>query len=114
MFTASMKFDLGENVHAMRDMVHRWAQERLKPMAARIDRDNLFPHELWAEMGTLGLLGVIVPEADGGAGLGYLAHVVATEENARASASMALSYGVHSNLCVNQISLNGTAAQKAR
>ena len=114
MFTASMSFDLGEDVAALREMVHRWAQERLGPMAAGIDRDNLFPPELWREMGALGLLGVTVEEADGGAGMGYLAHCVAIEEIARASASVALSYGAHSNLCVNQIRLNGTAAQKAR
>ncbi len=114
MFTASMRFDLGEDVEALREMVHRWAQERVKPRAAEIDRDNVFPAALWAEMGELGLLGITVPEDEGGAGLGYLAHVVAVEEIARASASVALSYGAHSNLCVNQIALNGTAAQKAR
>ncbi len=114
MFTASMPFDLGEDVAALREMVQRWAQERLGPMAAGIDRDNLFPPELWREMGALGLLGITVEEADGGAGMGYLAHCVAIEEIARASASVALSFGAHSNLCVNQIRLNGTAAQKAR
>ncbi len=114
MFTASMPFDLGEDVAALREMVQRWAQERLGPMAAAIDRDNLFPPELWREMGALGLLGITVEEADGGAGMGYLAHCVAIEEIARASASVALSFGAHSNLCVNQIRLNGTAAQKAR
>ncbi|WP_343082042.1 isovaleryl-CoA dehydrogenase [Ostreiculturibacter nitratireducens] len=114
MFTASMRFDLGEDVEALRDHVHRWAQERLKPLAAGIDRDNVFPHELWREMGDLGLLGITVPEGLGGAGMGYLAHVVATEEIARASASVSLSYGAHSNLCVNQIKLNGNDAQKAK
>ena len=113
MFTASMTFDLGEDVNALRDMVHGWAQSRLKPLAAEIDSSNAFPPALWREMGDLGLLGVTVPEADGGAGMGYLAHVVAVEEVARASASVSLSYGAHSNLCVNQINLNGTAAQKA-
>ena len=113
MFTHSMTFDLGEDVNALRDMVHRWAQDRVKPMAAQIDADNVFPADLWTEMGDLGLLGITVPEADGGAGMGYLAHTVAIEEVARASASVSLSYGVHSNLCVNQINLNGTAAQKA-
>ncbi len=83
-------------------------------MAAEIDRSNVFPAELWREMGDLGILGITVPEADGGAGMGYLAHCVAVEEIARASASVALSYGAHSNLCVNQIALNGTAEQKAR
>ncbi len=114
MFQASMSFDLGEDVAALRDMVHRWAQDRLAPMAADIDRNNLFPEELWGEMGELGLLGITVPEEDGGAGMGYLAHVVAVEEVARASASVSLSYGAHSNLCVNQIALNGTTEQKAQ
>ncbi|MEM8949786.1 MAG: acyl-CoA dehydrogenase family protein, partial [Pseudomonadota bacterium] len=113
MFTASMNFDLGDEVNALREMVHRWAQERVKPMAKEIDEKNAFPHELWKEMGELGLLGITVPEADGGAGMGYLAHTVATEEIARASASVSLSYGAHSNLCVNQIKLNGTPKQKA-
>jgi isovaleryl-CoA dehydrogenase len=112
MFNASMKFDLGDEVNALRDMVHRWAQERVRPMASEIDRDNEFPPELWAEMGGLGLLGITVPEEYGGAGMGYLAHVVAVEEIARASASVSLSYGAHSNLCINQIKLNGTEAQK--
>ena len=112
MFAASMKFDLGEDVDALREAVHRWAQERLKPMAAEIDSSNQFPAELWREMGDLGLLGVTVDEKWGGAGLGYLAHVVAVEEIARASASVSLSYGAHSNLCVNQIRLNGTEAQR--
>jgi len=114
MFAASMSFDLGEDVAALREMVHRWAQERVKPMAAAIDRDNSFPAELWREMGDLGLLGITVPEDYGGAGMGYLAHVVATEEIARASASVSLSYGAHSNLCVNQIKLNGSEAQKRK
>jgi isovaleryl-CoA dehydrogenase len=114
MYTGSMRFDLGEDVAALQAMVHRWAQERVKPMAAAIDAGNLFPAELWREMGDLGLLGITVPEAEGGAGMGYLAHVIAVEEIARASASVALSYGAHSNLCVNQIKLNGTPEQKAR
>ena len=112
MFTASMSFDLGEDVNALRDMVQAWAQTRLKPLAAQVDRDNLFPADLWPEMGALGLLGVTVPEEFGGAGMTYLAHVVAVEEIARASASVSLSYGAHSNLCVNQINLNGTDAQR--
>ncbi|WP_428928589.1 acyl-CoA dehydrogenase family protein [Marinibacterium sp. SX1] len=114
MFAASMQFDLGEDVNALRDLVHRWAQERVRPMAQEIDRSNTFPAELWTEMGELGLLGITVGEADGGAGMSYLAHTVAIEEIARASASVALSYGAHSNLCVNQIKLNGTPEQKAR
>lgn len=114
MFMASMKFDLGEEVNALRDMVHDWAQGRVRPMAAAIDRENDFPAVLWREMGALGLLGITVPEEYGGAGMGYLAHVVAVEEIARASASVALSYGAHSNLCVNQIKLNGSEAQKRK
>ena len=114
MFTATMRFDLGEDVNALRETVHRWAQESLKPRAAEIDRTNEMPADLWPEMGALGLLGITVPEEDGGAGMGYLAHVVAVEEIARASASVSLSYGAHSNLCVNQIALNGTPDQKAR
>ncbi|MBA3324033.1 MAG: isovaleryl-CoA dehydrogenase [Rhodobacteraceae bacterium] len=114
MFTASLNFALGEDIDALRDLVQSWAQERLVPIAAEIDRGNAFPAELWREMGDLGLLGVTVPEEYGGAGLGYLAHVVAVEEIARASASVALSYGAHSNLCVNQINLNGTPEQKAK
>ena len=114
MFHASMNFALGEDIKALRDMVNRWAQERVAPMAADIDKANKFPTELWQEMGELGLLGITVPEEDGGAGMGYLAHCVAVEEIARASASVSLSYGAHSNLCVNQIALNGTTEQKAK
>ena len=114
MFHGSMKFDLGEDVNALRDTVHRWAQDRVKPLAAQIDTENLFPSELWEEMGALGLHGITVSEEQGGADMGYLAHVIAVEEIARASASVSLSYGAHSNLCVNQINLNGTADQKAR
>ena len=88
MFMHSVRFDLGEDVEALRDMVHRWAQERVKPMAGEIDRSNAFPSELWREMGDLGLLGVTVEEEYGGAGLGYLAHAVVVEEIARASASI--------------------------
>ncbi len=112
MFHASMNFALGEDIEALRDMVHRWAQERVAPMAFDIDRSNEFPSELWREMGDLGLLGITVPEEFGGAGMGYLAHTVAVEEIARASASVALSYGAHSNLCVNQINRNASEAQK--
>ena len=114
MFTASMRFDLGEDVEALREAVHRWAQERVKPLAGEIDRSNTFPPALWKEMGEMGLLGITVPEEFGGADMGYLAHVVAVEEIARASASVSLSYGAHSNLCVNQIRLNGTPGQKAK
>jgi isovaleryl-CoA dehydrogenase len=114
MFNATMQFDLGEDVNALREMVHRWAQERVKPMAAEIDQSNNFPAELWKEMGELGLLGVTVSEEFGGAGMSYLAHTIAVEEIARASASVSLSYGAHSNLCVNQIKLNGSQEQKAK
>src|SRR6056297_3471533 len=114
MFMASMTFDLGDEVNALRDMVHRWAQERIRPMAQQIDKQNLFPADLWREMGDLGLLGITVPEEHGGAGMSYLAHVIAVEEIARASASVSLSYGAHSNLCVNQIKLNGSDAQRAK
>ena len=114
MFTHSMQFDLGDDVNALREMVHRWAQDRVKPMAAQIDADNAFPPALWPEMGALGLLGITVDETYGGADMGYLAHTVAVEEVARASASVSLSYGAHSNLCVNQIKLNGTEGQKQK
>ena len=114
MFAGSMEFDLGEDIAALRDMVRRWASERVAPIAAKTDLDNEFPNELWTEMGELGLLGITVSEEYGGVGMGYLAHVVATEEIARASASIALSYGAHSNLCVNQIKLNGSDAQKKK
>ena len=114
MFNATMKFDLGQDVAALRDMVQSWAQERVKPLAAQVDQTNAFPNELWPEMGALGLLGITVPEEFGGAGMSYLAHTVATEEIARASASISLSYGAHSNLCVNQIKLNGTDDQRRK
>jgi isovaleryl-CoA dehydrogenase len=114
MFNATMQFDLGEDVNALRETVHRWAQERVRPMAKSIDADNMFPADLWQEMGSLGLLGMTVDEKWGGTGMGYLAHTVAVEEVARASASVSLSYGAHSNLCVNQISLNGTDEQRAK
>lgn len=112
MFLGSMRFDLGEEVNALRDMVHAWSQKRVKPLAAETDRSNAFPNALWPEMGALGLLGITVEEEFGGAAMGYLAHLVAVEEVSRASASIGLSYGAHSNLCVNQIRLNGTQAQK--
>ncbi|MDE0523413.1 MAG: acyl-CoA dehydrogenase family protein [Boseongicola sp.] len=114
MFDASMRFDLGEDVDALREVVRRWAQERVRPVAMEIDRSNDFPSGLWREMGDLGILGVTVEEEYGGAGLGYLAHTIVVEEIARASASVSLSYGAHSNLCVNQIRLNGNERQKER
>lgn len=112
MFDQTMSFALGEEVGALREMVHRFAQERIAPRAGEIDATNEFPNELWREMGELGLLGVTVEEEFGGSGLGYVAHCVAVEEISRASASVGLSYGAHSNLCVNQIRRNGTDAQK--
>ncbi|WP_298562719.1 isovaleryl-CoA dehydrogenase [uncultured Aliiroseovarius sp.] len=114
MFNNSMNFDLGEDVNAIREMVHRFAQDRIKPIAAEVDQKNAFPNELWKEFGDLGLLGVTTPEEYGGSDMSYLAHVVAVEEIARASASVSLSYGAHSNLCVNQIRRNATDEQKAK
>lgn len=107
-----MNWSLGDEIEALREMTHRFAQERIRPLAADIDKTNEFPAHLWKELGDLGLLGVTVDEEYGGAGMGYLAHCIAVEEIARASASVSLSYGAHSNLCVNQISLNGSKEQK--
>ncbi|MEM7237340.1 MAG: acyl-CoA dehydrogenase family protein, partial [Pseudomonadota bacterium] len=114
MFHASINFSLGEEIEALRDTVHRFAQDRIAPIADEIDRTNNFPNALWQEMGALGLLGITVPEEFGGAGMGYLAHTVAVEEISRASASVGLSYGAHSNLCINQIKLNGNPAQRQK
>ncbi|MEZ0259888.1 MAG: isovaleryl-CoA dehydrogenase [Alphaproteobacteria bacterium] len=110
----SLRFDLGENADAIRDAVRKFAQDRIAPIAADVDHSNEFPNELWPEMGSLGLLGVTVSEEYGGSSLGYIEHIVAMEEISRASASIGLSYGAFSNLCVNQISLNGTEAQKKK
>ena len=106
--------DLGETIEMLRDSVRAFAAREIAPLAAAIDRENAFPAGLWRKLGDLGLLGITVAEDYGGAGLGYLAHVVAMEELSRASASVALSYGAHSNLCVNQIYRNGNEAQKRR
>ena len=111
---SSLDFALGETLDLLRDQVRAFAARELAPRAAAIDRDNQFPMDLWRKFGALGLLGITVAEEYGGAGMGYLAHVLAMEELSRASASVALSYGAHSNLCVNQIARNGSAAQKAR
>lgn len=112
--TPDFDFALGENADMIRSTTARFADDRIAPIAARIDAEDWFPIELWPEMGALGLHGITVPEADGGLGLGYLEHVVAIEEVSRASASVGLSYGAHSNLCVNQISRWGNAEQKAK
>ena len=107
-------FGLGEDIDALRASVAQFASDRIAPLAADIDKDNRFPRELWPQMGELGLLGITVEESFGGSGLGYLAHVVAMEEISRASASVGLSYGAHSNLCVNQLRRWGTETQKQR
>ncbi|MEO0958035.1 MAG: isovaleryl-CoA dehydrogenase [Pseudomonadota bacterium] len=109
-----MRFGLGEEIEALQETVRRFAAERVAPLADEIDRTNEFPMHLWREMGELGLLGITVPEELGGAGMGYVAHTLAVEEISRASASVGLSYGAHSNLCVNQIKLNGTPEQRAK
>lgn len=109
-----LDFQLGEDIAALREAVRSFAAKEIAPRAAEIDRSDQFPMDLWRQFGDLGLLGITVPEADGGAGMGYLAHMVAMEEISRASASVGLSYGAHSNLCVNQIRRNGNPAQKAK
>ena len=109
-----LNFDLGETIDMLRDTVRAFAEKELAPRAAEIDRTNRFPMDLWRKLGDLGLLGVTVEEEYGGSALGYLAHVVAMEEVSRASASVGLSYGAHSNLCVNQIRRNGNTAQKQK
>ena len=114
MFNASMNFGLGEEIDALRDMVQKFAADEIAPRAQEIDENNEFPNDLWEKFGELGLLGITVPEEDGGVGMGYLAHAVAIEEISRASASVGLSYGAHSNLCVNQLTRWGTAEQKAK
>ncbi|NNE89742.1 MAG: isovaleryl-CoA dehydrogenase [Silicimonas sp.] len=114
MFDHSLNFGLGEDIDALRDMVRRFAQDEIAPRAAEIDANDQFPMDIWPKLGELGLNGITVPEADGGVGMGYLAHAVVIEELTRASASVALSYGAHSNLCVNQLARWGDAEQKAK
>ncbi|MBZ9852697.1 isovaleryl-CoA dehydrogenase [Mesorhizobium sp. CA13] len=114
MYTNTLSFGHDEDIEALRDLVRRFAQDRIAPIAAEIDRSNEFPAHLWAELGNLGLLGITADPEFGGSGMGYLAHVIAVEEISRASASVGLSYGAHSNLCVNQINRWATPAQKEK
>ena len=109
-----LDFGLGDTLAEVRAQVRRFAREEIAPLAARIDRSNEFPRQLWPKLGALGLLGLTVPERWGGANLGYLAHIIAMEEISRASGAVGLSYGAHSNLCVNQLSLHGSDAQRER
>jgi len=109
-----LNFQLGEDIDALRDAVREFAQAEIAPLAADTDRNDQFPMHLWQKMGELGVLGITVPETYGGANMGYLAHMIAMEEISRASASIGLSYGAHSNLCVNQLKRNGTEAQKRK
>ncbi|RUV32589.1 isovaleryl-CoA dehydrogenase, partial [Mesorhizobium sp. M7A.F.Ca.MR.148.00.0.0] len=114
MYTNTLSFGHDEEIEALRDLVRRFAQDRIAPIAADIDRSNEFPAHLWGELGALGLLGITADPDFGGSGMGYLAHVIAVEEISRASASVGLSYGAHSNLCVNQINRWATTAQKEK
>lgn len=110
----TLKFDLGENAEMLRESVYNFASDKIAPRAEDIDHKNEFPNELWPELGAMGLLGITVDEKYGGSGMGYIEHIIAMEEISRASASVGLSYGAFSNLCVNQIHLNGTEEQKQK
>jgi isovaleryl-CoA dehydrogenase len=110
----SFDFGLGETADMLRETVRGFAEDKVAPRAEEIDRSNEFPRDLWPALGALGVLGITVEEEWGGAGMGYLEHCVAVEEISRASASVGLSYGAHSNLCVNQLRRNGSATQKRR
>ena len=109
-----LNFQLGEDIDALRDVVQQFAAKEIAPRAAEIDSSDEFPMDLWQKMGDLGLHGITVPEEYGGSNMGYVAHMVAMEEISRASASVALSYGAHSNLCINQIKRNGSEEQKQK
>ncbi|MFG6177670.1 isovaleryl-CoA dehydrogenase [Halomonas sp. THAF12] len=111
---APLDFGLADELNMLRDHVNAFARDEIAQRAAEIDEQNAFPNDLWQKFGDMGLLGITVPEEDGGSGMGYLAHCIAMEEISRASASVGLSYGAHSNLCVNQLKLNGNAEQKAK
>jgi isovaleryl-CoA dehydrogenase len=111
---ATLQYGHSQEIGLLRDTVHQFASDEIAPRSADIDRNNDFPQDLWRKMGDLGLLGITLPEEYGGSGMGYLAHAIAMEEISRASASVGLSYGAHSNLCLNQISLNGSEDQKLR
>ena len=111
---SELNFGLDDELNMLREQVNAFAASEIAPRAAEIDHNNEFPNDLWKKFGDMGLLGITVPEEDGGSGMGYLAHCIAMEEISRASASVALSYGAHSNLCVNQIKINATAEQKAK
>ncbi|MDN7132594.1 isovaleryl-CoA dehydrogenase [Halomonas sp. MC140] len=111
---SELNFGLDDELNMLREQVNAFAASEIAPRAAEIDRNNEFPNDLWKKFGDMGLLGITVPEEDGGSGMGYLAHCIAMEEISRASASVALSYGAHSNLCVNQIKINATPEQKAK
>ncbi|MGH8045131.1 MAG: acyl-CoA dehydrogenase family protein, partial [Stenotrophomonas sp.] len=114
MHVPTMNFDLGEEIDMLRESVAHFASVEIAPLAAKADEENLFPHPLWRKLGEQGLLGLTVEEEYGGSGMGYLAHVVAMEEISRASGGIGLSYGAHSNLCVNQINRNGNHEQKTK